>query len=68
MVALGSFFFRVIAIQPEPVPRSRTVRCFGLTWVLAGLTPGKIGLPQRDNTASMICSVSGRGVRTFSFT
>ena len=53
----------VIAMHPEPVPTS-TIIGFGGNTRFAGFTPGKYGLPARLSTASMICSVSGRGIKT----
>ena len=63
ILASGSSNFRVIAIQPEPVPISRILGVFG-SLLLFGLTPGKYDFPARFKTASIICSVSGRGART----
>lgn len=40
ILASLSFFARVMAIQPEPVPMSRMVGLFG-SILLAGLTPGR---------------------------
>ena len=67
ILASSSSSLRVMAMQPEPVPQSRILGFLGRTGFF-GLTLGRKGTPARLRTASMSCSVSGRGVRTWSST